>query len=139
MRVDAHATRPLRARAPLQVAGVVLAAGALVAAVDPGVPGRYPLCPFLAVTGHFCPLCGGLRAVHELTRLDVAAALSYNALVPPTLAVAVGFWAFWLVRARRGRSANVPAARWIYRATLVLGVIFGVARNLPGMEALQPG
>lgn len=134
-------TRPVAPglRAPLGAAAAALTATAVVAVVDPGVPGRYPLCPFLAVTGHTCPLCGGLRAVHELTRLDVPAALSYNALVPATLAIAVGFWAFWLIRARDGRSADVPVTRWIYRVILLLGVFFGVLRNLPGWEALQPG
>lgn len=139
MTADASRAAPPGLGPPLGAAGVALAASALVALVDPGVPARYPLCPFLAVTGHACPLCGGLRAVHELTALDVPAALSYNVLVPPTLAVAAGFWAFWLVRAARGRSANVPATRWLYRMILVIGIIFGVARNLPGMEALLPG
>ncbi|MEP7160086.1 MAG: DUF2752 domain-containing protein [Dermatophilaceae bacterium] len=126
-------------RAPLSAAAGTLAATGLVAAVDPAVSGRYPPCPFLTLTGCACPLCGGLRAVHALTRLDVSTALTYNALVPPVVLVVIAFWGFWIIRAARGLSADVSVTRWTYRVVVVLGVIFTILRNLPGLQPLLPG
>jgi hypothetical protein len=48
--------------APAAVAAGALAAAALVHVVDPNDSGNYPTCPFLALTGRFCPGCGSLRA-----------------------------------------------------------------------------
>jgi hypothetical protein len=45
-------------RAPLMVAGATLAATTYVGAVDPNEGGHYPACPFLALTGLYCPACG---------------------------------------------------------------------------------
>ena len=133
--------RPL-VRPPLAAAGLALAGTALVAAADPGVPGRYPPCPWLAMTGLYCPLCGGLRAVHELTRLDVAAAVGWNTLAIPLLVLAVWFWVVWVRRAWRGETApgrwRPIAPAWAVWVVCVLGLAYGVARNLPGLEALAP-
>jgi hypothetical protein len=129
-------------RPPLAAAGLALAATALVAAVDPGVPGRYPVCPSLALTGLYCPLCGGLRAVHALTRLDVAASIAWNAIAIPLILLAVWFWIVWIRRAWRGETAPgrwrpiVP--RWAVWVVCLVGLAFGVARNLPGGEFLAP-
>ena len=38
-------------------------------------PGHYPTCPFLAITGWYCPGCGSLRAVHDLLHGDLAGAV----------------------------------------------------------------
>lgn len=93
-----------------------------------------PLCPFHAATGLWCPVCGSLRAVASLTRLDVAGALSSNLLVTallPLLALAVLSPAVTSVTGRR-----VPAPTLDNRAWVVLGVafsVFTVWRNLPGL------
>src|SRR5690606_29528852 len=42
------------------------AATLVVATVSPEEPGHYPTCPFLALTGAWCPGCGSLRALHAL-------------------------------------------------------------------------
>jgi Protein of unknown function (DUF2752) len=67
------------------VAGGTLALGgavALVGALDPNAPGHFPTCPVLALTGWWCPFCGGLRAVHALVHGDPATAVARNPLVP---------------------------------------------------------
>lgn len=131
-----------RLRPPLTAAAVSLAGTTLVAAVDPGVPGRYPLCPLLATTGLYCPFCGGLRAVHALTRLDVGAAIGWNALAIPVLIGAVGFWAVWLLRAWRGETApdrwRPLAPGWVWWVVCVALLVFGVLRNLAPYAALAP-
>jgi hypothetical protein len=65
--------------------------GALTAAVvtfDPGTTPWFPSCPFHALTGWLCPLCGSLRAVHALSRGAPLAALAFN----PITVVGLGAW-----------------------------------------------
>ncbi len=92
------------------------------------------LCPFHAVTGLWCPVCGSLRAVASLTRLDVAGALSSNLLVTvllPVLALSVLRPAVASVTGRPATALTVGNRSWV-----VLGVAFGVFtvwRNVPGL------
>ncbi len=132
---------------PLGWGAVVVSATVVVALVDPHVAGRYPRCPLLVLTGFACPLCGALRATHDLAHLDLAGALAAN---PWWVVVALGLvaaWGTWTVRTwravragpGRGRPAR-PGVRWSPRlvglVVAVLGasaVVFGVARNVPAL------
>ncbi len=134
-----HLGRPAGAlRAPLGAAAVVAAATAYVATVDPSLPGHYPTCPLLAVTGLYCPLCGSLRAVHELAHGDLLAALGRNPLTVVGLAVVVALWARWAVRAGRGLPTRLVLPANATPVLLVVLVVFGVARNLPFGSGLAP-
>ena len=108
-------------------AGVVLL---VVWLVDPSVPGRYPPCPFRALTGLDCPGCGSLRCLHELLHGDLVAAADHNVAVLLALpyALVVAGRAMW--RSRTGASRWMPpaAAAWAVAAALVG---WWVARNLP--------
>ena len=53
---------------------------ALLYVFDPRTTGTLPTCPFLSLTGCYCPGCGTLRALHVLLRGDVVSALGYNVL-----------------------------------------------------------
>jgi len=130
---------PLRGLVP---PGLVAAAAvvvlAVVGTVDPNVPGRYPTCPFLAMTGHWCPGCGSLRALHALAHGDLATAVSRNVLLVAALPLLGWLWLRWTGRAWRGaarRSLAHPALVWLTLA-LVLG--FWLLRNLPFAAALAP-
>jgi len=112
-------------------AALLLAAAADVA-LDP-VHTHVPLCPFKAITGWQCPLCGGLRAVYEVAHLRIGTALRDNVLVVAALPVIV---ALWLVRVRSGAAPRVP--RWVWPVLVLLGVLFTVVRNLPPMRVLRP-
>ncbi|WP_326599549.1 DUF2752 domain-containing protein [Streptomyces sp. NBC_01803] len=131
--------RPLSpAVAPLAALAAAGAAFGWVAAVDPHEPGHYPACPVLALTGLYCPGCGGLRSAHALAHGDLAGALSANApAVAGLAALAVGL-VVWLVSAWRG-AAIIPAARpahgWALGGALV---VFTVVRNLPFGAFLVP-
>lgn len=123
---------------PAGVAAIAVASVGLVAAVDPNEPGHYPTCPFLAVTGLFCPGCGSLRAVHALAHGEVGAAAGLNILTVLAILPLVGVWAAWLRRSWRGtqRSSIAPAAAlW---ALLLLVFAFVVLRNIPVGAALAP-
>ena len=57
--------------------------------------------------GVYCPGCGGLRAVNDLTNGDLGAAASSNLLLVVLLPVAV----LWLLRWSRGRWTDGCASR----------------------------
>ena len=122
------------------VALAATAAGlATVATVDPERPGHYPTCPFLALTGWWCPGCGSLRAVHALAHGDVATALDRNVLTVLAVPALVVAWFAWLRRALTGRPRSDRAAPpWLLWALLGLFVAFGVLRNTPAGSWLAP-
>jgi Protein of unknown function (DUF2752) len=140
--------RMARSSRRAQVASLATGAGlagaaALVALNDPSAPGsRFPACGFHATTGLWCPGCGLTRATHHLLTGDVAAALSSNVFTPFVLAAIVATWATWTLgtfgRVVRNPILRLPA--WSGPALVVLLVVFGVARNLPGdpWQALAP-
>jgi hypothetical protein len=120
-------------------AGALLAGGCVaLAAVDPS--GGPILCPLRAVTGLYCPLCGGTRALHQLFTGHMSAAFGYNALVILALPVLA-----WIVFA--SLTATLDGPRWptvqlsprATQALLVALIVFGVLRNLPAFGVLAPG
>lgn len=118
-------------RTPALLLGGAAAATALVAIRDPHA-GGYGLCPVLALTGWYCPTCGGLRAVHDLVTGDLAGAWAMNPLVTIGVPLAAAALALWTLRAWRGR----PARRLPPTLLLALAagaVLFGVLRNLPAL------
>jgi len=119
-----------RLRAPVTVAGGAAVVAAVLAVRSPYVSGSYGFCPFLAVTGHYCPGCGGLRATHDLLRLDLAAAWDMNPLVVVAAPLVLTAWLVWTWRAWRGRPATVPSTRAVTLLAVSL-LLFTVARNVP--------
>ncbi|MGB8382066.1 MAG: DUF2752 domain-containing protein [Dermatophilaceae bacterium] len=117
-------------------AALAAAATAYVWAVDPNQPGRYLPCPTYALTGTYCPGCGGLRSMHALLHGDVATSLDRNPAVLPGLVLLAVLGAFWL---RRGRPPiRVDPSGWRFRTTLALVGLFWVLRNVPGWTWLSP-
>ena len=67
------------------VAPVATIAGLAAATIslhlrDPHASGSWGYCP-ISLLGLYCPGCGGLRAVNDLTHGDVIGAVSSNALL----------------------------------------------------------
>lgn len=103
------------------------AAGALayIGLADPHRPGfGFPPCPFKALTGWNCPLCGGLRMTHDVLHGDLSAAVVDNVFALVGLPLLV----VWLVVCRRRRWSVVPPLV----TALVAMVGWTVVRNLPG-------
>lgn len=120
-----------RVVSPVGVGLAALGACAVVAVVDPNRAGVYPTCPFRLATGLDCPGCGTLRAVHALTRGDVALALDHNVLTVLLLPVLAWAWVGWL-RHRRGSRREAPALPgWAGMAVAVGLAGFWLVRNLP--------
>ena len=128
--------RPTAALRPLVgFFAVGLGLSALYATTGVGV-----ICPFRAVTGWDCPLCGGTRMGSALLHGDVAAAFAFNpvALVGIALLGVVGV--LWVVEALGGPAVRPPAGlrRWLLQTTprqrltafFAFAVVYTVLRNL---------
>ncbi|UFU04400.1 DUF2752 domain-containing protein [Ruania suaedae] len=114
---------------PAVIGAVTAAATAVVVMLRPGAGGPV-LCPLLAVTGLYCPMCGGLRTTAALAGGDLAAAWSVNPLLTLLLPAAALAWLVWMVRSWRGqRPLRIPGALFPALASAIL--VFGVLRNVP--------
>jgi hypothetical protein len=124
---------------PLGAAGAGAAAVALLHVWDPHRPGAYGVCPFHALTGWWCPGCGGLRGVNDLTDGHVAAALHSNVLLLPLAVVAAVVWVRWCRMRLTGRPGT-PFTLSTRAGTmiLVLMAVFTVVRNTPWGHWLSP-
>ncbi len=121
---------PGMAYAGLAVLG---AAGlALLYFVDPRNPGVFPACPFLGLTGCYCPGCGTLRALHVLLRGDVVSALGYNVLTVLALPLIAYSFGTGAMRAFGLKAPSPVFVRPVWIWALLAGVVaFWVLRNLP--------
>jgi hypothetical protein len=106
--------------------------------VDPNQPGHYPICPTYALAGVYCPGCGALRAVHNLTLGNLGAAWTMNPLVVLATPYLLWAWAAWVRRATTGRPRSFLAPGWLIMALAFGLVAYGVARNIGGLEFLAP-
>jgi hypothetical protein len=128
----------------LLVAPLLTAGGVLVATGAAVVAGRFgvslvPECPLHALTGLWCPLCGGTRAVQALVAGDVGTAVGLNVLVVAATPVLVLLWLRWTALRASGRNVGLVSLgnRGVTAVAVVL-LAFMVLRNLPGLEALTP-
>ncbi|MBC7640256.1 MAG: DUF2752 domain-containing protein [Rhodoferax sp.] len=126
------------ARAPLAVLAAAGAALAYVGAVDPERPGHYPGCPFLLVTGWFCPGCGSLRALHALAHGDLTTAVARNPLAVCAVGVLPWVWLQWLRHGRSSRSTPTVVPASVVWGVVAAVSLFGVLRNLPALTVLAP-
>lgn len=113
------------------LAGGVLAASVLLHLRDPHRSGSWGYCPWLFLTGTYCPGCGGLRAVNDLTHGDVGAAASSNLLFVGSIPVLVLWWARATRDRWQGRVRQVSSRRHAVLAVsfLAVAVGFAVLRN----------
>lgn len=130
--------RSVRARALALAGPVAVGAGAVAGAAvlgnrSPHLPGLYPTCPSLLITGTYCPGCGSMRAVHDLWHLDLAGAWSMNPLAVLLLPVVVGSWFAWLHRAATGRPRRWISPPWVPNVLLVVVLAYWVLRNVPAL------
>lgn len=130
-----------RAFAPHAAVLAGVAGGILVIAfrADPNEPGHYPGCPFLALTGYYCPGCGMTRLVYALAHGHVGTAFGLNPLLFVLLPVFGYLYARWTVRTAQGlpmRSALfTPAVAYSFVGLLI---VYWIVRNLPFAHVLAP-
>lgn len=124
-----------RAKRRLLAVGGLGVAGLLVTLVHHqfgvGIP-----CPMLALTGWWCPLCGGTRMASSLLDGDVPASFAWNPAAFLGLIALVVVTVGWVVEFFTQRPP--PWRRWTSRVTFqqgfavacILAVIWVLARNV---------
>ena len=127
-------------RTPVLVAVGLLAASVALHVRDPHQAGSYGFCPWLALTGTYCPGCGGLRAVNDLTHGDVVGAASSNLLFVGSLPLLAAWWLRSFVDGWRGVRRHLSEREaYVWPAVVLsLTMLFWVVRNLPFAAWLTP-
>ncbi|MEO8750042.1 DUF2752 domain-containing protein [Dermatophilaceae bacterium Sec6.4] len=121
-----------------------LAAVLLTVAVhfrDPHRHASWGLCPLYALTGLYCPGCGGMRAVNDLTNGDLRAAVSSNVLALTLLPVVIGWWLVEVRNRWRGVHVVPFTRRHASTATTLAAIVaigFMVVRNTPWGAGFAP-
>ena len=135
-----HRTRWDRIKGPTLLAGAVLGTSVLLHLRDPHQSGSWGYCPWLLLTGTYCPGCGGLRAVNDLTNGDVAAAASSNLLFVVSIPFLVLAWARTMADRWRGVVRPISARRHVVLACsfAAVAVAFWVLRNTGAGAWLAP-
>lgn len=110
-----------------------LAFAVVLHVADPSEPASFPVCPFYAITGLYCPGCGTLRCLHALLHLDLRSALDYNALTVLFVPMLVVAWLSVGFAGIRGRHPPLvgTAPRWAGRALGIGFGLFWILRNVP--------
>ena len=112
---------------------VAFAAGLAVLLVlhffPPGQYPIYPVCQLHQSTGLDCPGCGGLRAMHQLTNGNFAAAWRLNPVVFVLLPL-VAYEAWVRLYLKKARLSLLERPRLLITLGIFL-MAFSVARNLP--------
>lgn len=116
------------------VGGTAATLGGIYVVTGWGVP-----CPFLAVTGWRCPICGSSRMGEALLGGDLAAAWGWNPFVMFLGAIMGGVWVWTLVRLVQRRPVNLPGLFGVFDrlspsvllfVILVPAILFMAVRNL---------
>jgi hypothetical protein len=106
---------------------------------DPHDSYSWGFCPSAAL-GFWCPGCGGLRAVNDLTNLRLADAASSNLALVVAIPFLVAAIAWWIVASWRGTTLRAPKS--VRRPAVLLGVAlvgsFTLLRNTGAGAWLAP-
>jgi hypothetical protein len=126
--------RSERIRGPLLVAATVASATLALRVRDPHVSHSWGVCPLYALTGVYCPGCGGLRGVSDLSHGHLGQAASSNLLLVLAIPFALVAFGRWTYAAWTGRDvAAIPALpKAVTTGLILVALVFTVARNLPG-------
>jgi len=124
--------------APVAVAAAAAGVVTTIALIDPNIEGHYPTCPWLALTGTFCPGCGSLRAIHALAHAELGVAMARNPLTVIAVGWLVLWFGLWTWRRLTGRVRTTMAPAWLLHGILVVILGYWVLRNIPGWTFLSP-
>ena len=125
---------------PVLVVGGLAAATLALHLRDPHQHGTWGVCPTYALFGVYCPGCGGLRAVNDLSDLRFGAAASSNLLFIASLPLIVYCFARWAHGRWTGERWQ-PSQRAANLSGVFLGlvmVVFTILRNTTAGAWLAP-
>ena len=137
---EVHQERVRRLLAPAATIGALTLVTAALHLRDPHQSGSWGLCPSAAL-GFWCPGCGGLRGVNDLTHLRLGDAVSSNVLLVVVIPLVVLVLARWTLDAWTGRTRPPvsPRVSLVMTTTALVALsVFTVLRNLPVGSWLAP-
>ena len=116
----------------LAVALPVVAIALVLFLFNPSHYPFYPRCLLYTTTGIYCPGCGSLRALHQLTHGHLVTALRCN----PLLILSLPFVAFYCLRLASRWWAGKPLPRLALspgciKLLVTVLILFTVLRNIP--------
>ena len=131
--------RPFRATRAAGYVGAFFAGGLALSTLY-ATTGVGLFCPFRALTGWDCPLCGGTRMGAALLHGDVLAAFGFNPLALLGLVILGVLGALWTVEAAGGPTVRLPRpladrlrrvrpTQWL-TVGLLVALIYILVRNL---------
>lgn len=96
------------------------------------------LCPFHAVTGLYCPGCGGTRSMIALLHGHLGEALHDNPASPALVLVLV-LWYLEILTAAFGKKVRmIPRPLWFWGILVGVHLVWAVTRNfIPAMLPLS--
>jgi hypothetical protein len=137
--------RPIEPRWQRMVPPVLVVGGltALTLALhlrDPHDQGTWGVCPTYALFGFYCPGCGGLRAVNDLSDLRILDAASSHLAFVLTIPLFTYVFVRWTQSRWSGRSWDPPQrlTLWIGILVIVGWTAFTVLRNTSAGSWLAP-
>ncbi len=106
---------------------------------DPHDSYSWGQCPSAAL-GLSCPGCGGLRAVNDLTNLDLAEAASSNLALVVAIPILIAAIVVWSVARWRGTTIHAPTRLRVPAVVLAVVLVAGftVLRNTAAGAWLAP-
>lgn len=94
-------------------------------------------CLFHEITGLYCPGCGITRLLFSLLQLDFLNAFKSNPLIFVLIVLYIGYLLLKIVlKITKNKEITIP--NYVYYILLVIVILFGVVRNIPGFEFLTP-
>jgi hypothetical protein len=104
----------------------------LIYKIDPADSKVFPPCPFHKLTGLYCPGCGSLRAVHQISHGNIIQAFRLN----PLMVIMAPFVGYALIRQLIYTLIRKPLRPvfikpvWVW---ILLGIIiaYWIGRNIP--------
>ena len=92
-------------------------------------------CLFHEITGLYCPGCGITRLLFSLLQLDFLNAFKSNPLIFVLIVLYIGYLLLKIVlKITKNKEITIP--NYVYYILLVIVILFGVVRNIPGFEFL---
>ncbi len=126
-------------RAPILLVGGLGVATLALHLRDPHDSYSWGFCPSAAL-GFWCPGCGGLRAVNDLTNLRLAEAASSNVALVIAIPILIAVILLWALLRWRGTTLHVPARVRVPAAVVAVVLVgcFTVLRNTATGAWLAP-
>ena len=92
-------------------------------------------CLFHEITGLYCPGCGVTKLTFSLLELDFYQAFRANPLIFILLILAIIYYLIKIILNKLFK-INITIPNYVYYILLVITILFGVLRNIPGFEFL---